>query len=195
MLTTVKLYGHLRKRFGRDFRFDIETVVEAVRALEANCKGFRQYLIEHSEPGYRVIVNGRAIGEAELQFGINIPSEIKIVPAVRGAGDGKGIGQIILGVVLVAVAAVITFGGAAFAAYAGYASILTSVGVGLIAGGVTSLLSPGMTTTQDEPGKQSQSYTLSRAEDTAMQGLPVPIGYGMMMVEGYPVSLKVHVKN
>lgn len=198
MLTTVKLYGHLRKRFGTVFRFDIDTIAEAVRALDANCKGFRQYLIEHSEPGYRVIVNGRAVGEEELQLAISAGTEIKIVPVVQGAGDGKAIGQIILGAVLVIAAivvAVVTYGVAS--PLVGLAiSAMASVGVGLLAGGITQLLSPGMAATNTEKEKnQAQSFGFGRAEDTALQGLPVPIGYGTMMVEGYPVSVKIVVEN
>lgn len=196
MMAKVKLYGHLGKRFGREFHFDIETIDEAMRALNANLKGFRAYLIEHSEPGYRVIVNGRAIGEEELQFGVNTEAEIKIVPVVLGAGSGKAIGQIILGVVL-AVVAVVAQQYWALAGVASWAAGgVASAGVAMIAGGATQLLSPGTASTNlEKKSSQSQNFGFQRAEDNSYQGYPVPIGYGTMMVEGYPVSVRVTVEN
>ncbi len=62
----VLLYGELGRRFGRVHRFDIRTPAEAVRALSANHKGFRAHLIAHSEPGYRVLASGQAVGAAGL---------------------------------------------------------------------------------------------------------------------------------
>src|SRR5262245_46099485 len=100
-LIDVKLYGHLRARFGRVYRFAIRTPAEAVRALCVCVPGFRQYLQANSEPGYRVVVDKEPIdckgSERRLYFGHGLKA-IKIVPVVAGAAGG---GKIILGAALI----------------------------------------------------------------------------------------------
>ena len=56
----VLLYGHLRARFGKEYRFAVGSAAEAIRALCFQVKGFRAYLETHSEPGYRVLVGTNA---------------------------------------------------------------------------------------------------------------------------------------
>jgi predicted phage tail protein len=45
-MITIKLYGHLGTQFGRIHKYAIRTPVEAVRALEANCRGFKKALLK-----------------------------------------------------------------------------------------------------------------------------------------------------
>lgn len=197
MLTTVKLYGHLAQRFGKEFTFDIDTVGEAVCALSANLTGFRQYLVEHSEPGYRVLIGDAPVMEvAELGLALPVRRTVKIVPVVAGAGDGKAIGQILFGVVLV-IAAFFTYGQSlwGFSAQA-VSSVSLSVGVmgvGMAATGISSLVTSvsGM----EGEAKRSSNYGFSNGQDTIAQGLRVPIGYGRMLCEGFPVSVRLVVEN
>ncbi len=42
----IRLYGDMAKRFGREFRLDVATAAEAIRALCVIKPGFRQYLQE-----------------------------------------------------------------------------------------------------------------------------------------------------
>ncbi|MBT9097517.1 tail assembly protein [Methylovulum psychrotolerans] len=199
MLTTVKLYGHLRQQFGGVFTFDIDRVGEAISALDCNLSGFRAYLLAHSAPGYRVLVDDAPVmAFEELDFSIAIPRTIKIVPVVQGADSGKAIGQIILGVALVALAA---FGGvAAAAAYFGASAATAAslaVGVGLmglsmVAGGVTQLLS---SVPSSAGARQANNTVFSNGQSTIQQGLRVPICYGIIMAEGLPISVRLVVEN
>jgi len=196
MITTVKLYGHLGRRFGREFCFDIATVGEAVRALNANLTGFNAYLTNHSEPGYRVLVDdGPVLSVAELGLAVNVPRTIKIVPVVAGAAEGKSIGMIILGVVLVA-AAFFTAGtsllGLSVATTNIIASAAAGMGLSMIAGGVSQLLSP--TPSMDEP-KRSDNASFGDGVDTIRQGLAVPVVYGTVLCQGLPISVRLVVEN
>lgn len=197
MMTTVKLYGHLGKKFGREYQFNIDTVAEVISALSANIPGFKPYLIEHSEPGYRVIIDRHPLMSVdELGLCVSRPGTIKLVPVVIGAGDGKSIGQIITGVVLIVAAAVLTFvpGAQPVAAWLGNAGIasLGLMGLSMIAGGVSTLLSP---VPGSNNAKQSSNYGFSNTQDTIVQGVRIPIGYGRMLCEGYPVSVRLVVEN
>ena len=217
MLTTVRLYGHLRREFGAEFQFDIATVGEVVSALNANLPGFRQYLIKHSEPGYRVIVNDEPRTVEELALVVSVPSTIQIVPVVQGAGDGKGIGMIIGGILL----AIVTYGvgaaigaagaagaaGASAAAGAGaaggitLAGTITTVGVGLgvslAVGGVSQLISRQPTAAEGvaRESERRRNYLVSSVGATIQQGVPIPIRYGQSIVEGFPVSIRLVVEN
>src|SRR3990170_3753066 len=98
-LVEVRLYGLLRRRFGRSYRLAVRSGAEAVRALCAVVPAFRRHLTEHSAPGYRVWLGAEVVTAAdELQFP---PGRlIRIVPVTAGAKSG-GIGQIFLGAALI----------------------------------------------------------------------------------------------
>ena len=65
-LRRVILYGHLRKRFGKEFLLAVESPAEAIRALCTVIDGFRAHMLKYSEPGYRVLVGGEVRGKDEL---------------------------------------------------------------------------------------------------------------------------------
>ena len=168
MLTTVKLYGHLGEKFGKEFEFDINTVNESLRALMANFRDFKQYLLTNSEPGYRVYVDEMPVmDEQELGLAITKHRVIKYVPVVAGAEGGKSIGKIILGAVLVVAAVVLTFTGygAPIGAYLGSSGIATLglTGLTMIAGGVSEL----MTSDRKSTRLNSSHIPLSRMPSSA----------------------------
>lgn len=173
-MITVKLYGHLGKRFGRIHRFDIRTPAEAIRALRANFKDFAQYLTEHSAPGYRIVTDSgdRAVGQLGDPMG---GDSIKIVPYVAGAGNG--VGQFILGAVLVVVDN--------YLVHSGY---LTNIGIAMMVGGASQMLfaPPKPPGPNNGPGNMP-SYSFNGAANTTAQGNPVPICYGGPIMVGSQV--------
>lgn len=174
-MIVVKLYGHLGKRFGRVHRFDIRTPAEALRALKANCKGFAQYLTEHSAPGYRIVTDfgDRTVDQLGEPAG---RSGIKIIPYVAGASHG--VGQFILGAVLVA-ADVFVF-------HTGY---LTHIGVAMMVGGVSQMLFAPPKPNSGSGGSGNQpSYAFNGAANTSTQGNPVPVCYGRLQVGSQVIS-------
>lgn len=197
-LTEVRLYGHLGRRFGRVHRFDIASPAEAVRALAANFPGFEQAVVDH-EPGFHMLAGRDDVADPErLHLPASSRETIKIVPVV--AGSKSGFLSIILGVAMIA-AAFFTGGvSLAYFAGAGGASFLGTLAVGfgasLILGGVAQLLSPQpkySAGSDDEDSKQ-QSYMFNGPINTTSQGVPVPIGYGRLIVGSAVVSMGITTK-
>lgn len=188
-MRTVLLYGHLGKRFGRRHRYDVRSPAEAVRALCATLDGFRHYMIEHSRPGYRVLV-GREPRTLET---LAHPADgaIKIVPVTAGAG--RGVGQIILGAALIFAAPYLsaTILSAELALATGYTLgyIATHVGTALVLGGVAQMLAPQpqMQGPADRP-ENKPSYAFDGPINTAAQGNPVPVCYGRLIVGSQVIS-------
>jgi predicted phage tail protein len=187
----VLLYGHLGKRFGRRHQYDIRTPAEAVRALAVTLPGFRRYLIEHSRPGYRVLV-GKSPRTLET---LAYPADdaIKIVPVVAGAG--RGFGSVILGAALIGVGFITggaglslgsawALGGSYFAGY-----LATNIGVGLVLGGVAQMLAPTPKTpgTPERP-ENRPSFAFDGPLNTTAQGNPVPVCYGRLIVGSQVIS-------
>lgn len=145
----VKLYGPLAKFVGqRSFLAEINTAGEAVRMLLANFPGLDRHMADQH---YKVIVDDFETDLEELHYPAS--QTIKIVPVLGGAGGG--VGKILAGVALVAVAiaapGVGLFAGGSFGFgvvagatgfYAGAAAVAGTIGLALIAGGVAQLLSP-----------------------------------------------------
>ncbi|ATE60175.1 tail assembly protein [Thauera sinica] len=173
-MITVLLYGHLRKRFGKFHRFDIRSPADAIQALAANFPEFRPHLLEHSEPGYRILVGRESRDESTLRH----PADdvIRIVPVVSGAGGGWG--QVILGGVLAVVGVFTGF------------TFLTSFGVSMALGGIAQLLAPAPRTySPAERPENLPSYGFDGATNTVAQGNPVPLFYGEGIVGSQQISV------
>ena len=188
-MITVLLYGELAKKYGKFHRYAVRNVPEAIRALEANYRGFKQSI--RADGQYRVVVDKKLIGEDEL--GKTAIDTIKIVPLVQGAG--RGVGQIILGIALIAVAwwnpmgwGTLTSANFATATSASLTagklalSAMAMVGRALIMGGVSQMLtkSPKLEAGADRPDNKP-SYAFDGPVNTAAQGNPVPLAYGKIL--------------
>lgn len=192
-LTTVLLYGHLGRKYGQRWVFDIGSPAEAVRALRANCKGFEEAVIGY-KPGYHVFVGKENIGKEDL-IAPSGKEVIKIVPVVAGAGFGDFF-KIIVGIALI----YFTWGAAASLAPgatptmaasllgAGGSAFVSQLGVALVLSGVSSLLAPNPT----EEKKNKPAHAFDGAQNTIAQGTPVPLGYGRMRVGSAVLSAGVY---
>lgn len=190
-LRTVRLYGHLGERFGREHRFAVTSAAEAVRALRANFPGMDAALVGH-RPGYRVWVGGTARGPEDLWTPGAGP--IRIVPIVAGAKD-KGPLQIILGAALIAAPVLFGAGPVLFGTTT-LGSVATSLGISMVLGGVSSLLfaPPRAETSATERPESRPSYIFDGPVNTTVQGNPVPIGYGRLRVGSQVVSAGLSVE-
>ena len=45
MLKIIRLYGILAKKFGKEFRLDVESTSEAMRALSVQVPGFEHFML------------------------------------------------------------------------------------------------------------------------------------------------------
>jgi predicted phage tail protein len=127
------------------------------------------------------------------------------------AGAGQGVGQVLAGIGLVALAIVIGpaaggflglgagLGGAAGAGAAvsmglvggAFASAIGFLGVSLAIGGIAQMLSPAPKFSNFERGKEAarlESFTFSGITNTAQQGLPIPICYGRTYIGSAVIS-------
>jgi predicted phage tail protein len=190
-LCTIHLHGFLRENFGESITVPGSTVSVAVRNMLLKKPRMVQAL-EHGE--YRVhrgnLNGGIDLDETQLQMRVGPARQIHLFPHARGAGGNHGgVLKIVLGVVLVA-AAVVT-GGAAAAGEAGIFGLSSSTafqlagtiglfGAALILQGISRLISP-------QPGLGA-SYLLNGNLNTAQQGIPVPLCYGVSRVGSIVVA-------
>jgi len=225
MVREVKLYGALAKFVGqRRFLAEINSAGEAIRMLLANFPGLEQHMADQH---YKVIVDNC---ESELEE-INNPASqrIQIVPVLGGAGGG--VGKILAGVALVAAAIIIgpaaggflglgaglggtTGAGAALSlglVGGGFATAVGAVGVALILGGVSQLISPTpqmgtigplggvggtgrrQTSTEGTEFDPQESYSFSGIQNTSKQGVPVPVVYGETIIGSVVISAGIDV--
>ena len=208
MLKTIKLYGILGQKFGREFKLDVANTREAMRALSVQIAGFEHFMLHAHEQGLRFavflkiknssnkrgkkrpaiydhetkrLITGDNIGEEQLDMNTEADT-IHIVPRVMGAGGNNGILQLVLGAILIAASFIPGIGQAAQVA-------LIGAGAGMAMGGVASMLMPKVDTTQDQNQDGNRANKgFGGAVTTVAQGNPVPILYGRREVGGFIVS-------
>ncbi|WP_396232691.1 tail assembly protein [Acinetobacter baumannii] len=209
MLKTIKLYGVLGKKFGREYKLDVANTREAMRALSVQIAGFEHFMLHAHEQGLRFavflksknssnkrgkkrpaiydhetkrLITGDNIGEEQLDMNTEADT-IHIVPRVMGAGGNNGVLQVVLGIVMMVVG-YFTFGATTPTGMA-----LIGAGLGMAVGGVASMLMPKVSTTQDQNQDGNRANKgFGGAVTTVAQGNPVPILYGQREVGGFIVS-------
>jgi predicted phage tail protein len=208
-MKVVKVYGELRKYLGQcRFEFVADTPAQAMKALCVNFPGLAQWLLDREAEGMAFrVTRGRDKITNEAPEGLVLPwSErevFSIAPVIVGAS--RGVGRILAGIGLVALAFV-TYGGSlalgatgltvkagltGFAAFgAGAAAAAGTLGIGLIIGGVAELISP-MPSLGFNSGKEAarlESFSFSGIVNTSKQGMAVPICYGRAFVGSAVIS-------
>jgi len=204
MLKRVILYGELAEKYGKEWSLDIDSPAEALRALDVNNVGFRQFVASSGERGvgYKVIVGNSYIEDYSELWHPSGRQEIKVIPVVLGAGrNNKGIGMIIVGVLIIA--GFYQYGANYLASGGGEAmGIGNTISVGvqqagvagtmgmqlagsLILGGIASLLAP---TPELPEGDKPTNYGFDGAANTARQGYAIPVAYGQILIGGTVIS-------
>lgn len=184
MLKTIKLYGVLGKKFGKEFHLAVESTREAVKALSVQVPGFEQFMLTAHEQGltFAVFQDDENISEDQIDFETGA-KVIKIVPKVIGAG-GNGVLQTILGAVMVVVGVVMLYipGAQPFAA-----SVI-GAGIGMMVGGIAQMMMPKMDEGDQNQDGNRANKGFGGAVTTIAQGNPVPILYGQREVGGFIVN-------
>lgn len=186
MLKTIKLYGILAKKFGKEFHLAVDNTREAMRALSVQVPGFEHFMLHAHEQGleFAVFQDDENISEKELDM--NTSAEvIKVVPKVKGAGGAVqtifGAVLVVVGVVVGAVAGWTGVGGAVGAA-------LIGAGVGMMVGGIAMMLMPKIENQDQNQDGNKANKGFGGAVTTVAQGNPVPILYGQREVGGFIAS-------
>lgn len=184
MLKKIKLYGILAKKFGKEFRLDVENTREAMRALSVQVPGFEHFMLHAHEQGleFAVFQDKQNISETELDMSTSA-KVIKVVPKVKGAG---GAVQTIIGAVLVVVGVLVTVGtlGGGTALGAG----LIGAGAGMMVGGIAMMLMPKIENQDQNQDGNKANKGFGGAVTTVAQGNPVPVLYGQREVGGFIAS-------
>ena len=170
-LKTIRLYGELGKKFGKEFQLDVASPAEAVRLLAANFKDFAPFFVgENKDKKYHILLNEQDL-DAEQSFHPSSNKEvIKIIPVVEGTMDNPLV-RIVVGLVLI------------------YFFPESPVGYALVLGGVSQLLFPVPNPVNDiEDDANRPSYNFDGPVNTIRQGNPVPVGYGQLRVGSQVVS-------
>jgi predicted phage tail protein len=199
-LREVRLYGPLRAQFGRSHWLAVDSPAEAVQALCCLFQGFRQALLGHTGPGYRVLVgegvSADARTEETLVLSAGHASVIRIAPVIHG-NKKAGLGMIIAGVALLVVAPYL--GSLVAGALGGTAGLVVgsaviagsaTLGKAMILGGVVQLLSPQRKGSGSQADKQS-SYNFNGPVNVTEVGGPVPLIIGRMIVGSVQASAGV----
>ena len=176
MLKTIKLYGVLGKKFGKEFHLAVESTREAVKALSVQVPGFEQFMLTAHEQGlaFAVFQDDENISEDQIDFETGA-KVIKIVPKVIGAG-GNGILQTILGAVMIVVGVITQQ----------YWAV--GMGIGMMIGGIAQMLAPKVDTEDQNQDGNRANKGFGGAVTTIAQGNPVPILYGQREVGGFIVN-------
>lgn len=184
MLKTIKLYGILAKKFGKEFHLAVDNTREAMRALCVQVQGFEHFMLHAHEQGleFAVFQDKQNISETELDMSTSA-KVIKVVPKVKGAG---GAVQTIIGAVLVVVGVLVTVGtlGGGAALGAG----LIGAGVGMMVGGIAMMLMPKIESQDQNQDGNKANKGFGGAVTTVAQGNPVPVLYGQREVGGFIAS-------
>lgn len=191
-LRTIRLYGKLGARFGRQFRLAVSSPAEAVHALGCQIPGFNAYLMGSKDKGvgYAVFAGKRNLREDELIH----PSgadDIRIAPVLLGAGGDGGVFNVILGaalVVLGTMSVVVDYSGT-------LATALVGAGVSMMVGGVMQMLAPSPKGTPQDRPENLPSYSFAGPVNTQAQGNPVPVLYGRMIVGSAVISAGIEAKD
>lgn len=186
-MVKVKLLGELGRKFGRSYKFMAVNSREVLSALNRQIKGFKEYLATAHENGigFKLVTDDpRGIDYEGVFMSCN---QLVIAPVITGSGGTSGaIGQVLLGVALVALAFVPGIGVATAGALAGkftaVGTALFGLGASLTLTGIAGLLSPTPTTPNGDTRKK-ESFLFDRAAELTVQGFVVPVVYGEYLVE------------
>lgn len=187
MLREIRVYGKLAEFLGqRVFHAAVNSAADAIRFLCANFHGLEAHMAEHH---YRLSTGSHLTSLDELHHPSG-QSIIRIAPVVAGAG---GWGRVAAGIALITASFFIP-GGAAIAGIA-LKSLAFSVGASLTLSGVAQLLTPvpRQPTGPDSESDPRKSYSFSGIQNTARQGVPIPVIYGEVITGSVVISAGVDI--
>ena len=182
MLKTIKLYGILAKKFGKEFHLAVDNTREAMRALCVQVQGFEHFMLHAHEQGleFAVFQDEQNISETELDMNTSA-KVIKVVPRVMGAG-GNGVLQTILSTIIIIINGVAMYFGQPWGAS------LVGAGIGMMVGGVAMMLMPKIDNQDQNQDGNKANKGFGGAVTTVAQGNPVPVLYGQREVGGFIAS-------
>lgn len=186
-MATLKLYGWLRKFCGAaSFDIEVQSSIEAIKFLVTNFPKLEQ-LIGQPDKYFRIWTEDKKVKLLEIDelvYPVGSQTIINFAPALYGRGEG--LWNFLAGVALIGL--VVATGGAAGFLGAIGSQIVGGVGLYLALGGIEQMLTPVPKPTNTQDPKR-ESYSISGITNTSIQGLPVPVQYGEIVVGSILISL------
>ena len=174
------LYGQMRKDYGEYFDVEAKTPREAVTALAYQCPKYKKYLTENN---WHIILGEQenAISKDELDIGLGKYQEVHLIPEIMGEGKW---GMAIVGAIITIVGVVL------------WNPALMAMGVGMMIGGILSATTkvPGGSETRTEEQDKRASFLFTGAVNTSTQGVPIPRGYGRLLIGSSVISASVYAE-
>lgn len=209
-MTHVKLMGEIGEKFGSEWDMNVSNFRDMFRLIECQTEGFGQYLIECADKGINfTIQNGEDLVEGTLDAMIcSVKDTVIITPVAAGAGIKDAL-KVIVGAILLYYGAefILQFDWAREAAATGEAAataetvttsasasqqlstagILATRGVQMLG---TTLAMDGVTgyLTPQSPSEAGKSYLYDGPENNVLQGAPVPLLYGRLLIGGSVIN-------
>lgn len=171
-LTEVHLHGALGARFGRLFRLDVRSAVEALHALRCQLPGFNTAL--RQSPGFVLLAGEECLTESMLGLETG-RKPIHVMPAIAGA---TGIEVAVIAGVSITLADVVLTVSIVMA--------LVQLGLGL------ANMSSDTPKADKNQNRTLESYSFNGPVNTVGQGAPVPVGYGALKVGGHLISSRTY---
>ena len=189
-MKTIKLHGVLADKFGETFRLAVESAHEATHAIACQNPEFKRFMLEAEQNGMRfaIFMDEKNIGEDEV-YNASSAKTVHVVPRIMGAGGVADILQVVVGAVMVGV------GVFASGITAGTSTFLIGTGLGLMMGGIASMLMPTPDMGDlDEDGNRANNG-FGGAVTTVAQGNPVPVLYGERYIGGFIMSAGIFTED
>lgn len=199
---TIKLYGSLRKKFGKEYHLSGHSAAAAIRGLALQIPEFGEILVK----GFFRILRGENLKSAqeykEEEIGAEIGSTAQVFHIIPVAAGAKGgIFNVIAGAFIMVAACVgafftggatlygagLTFGQTMAAGFASSAffgityGTIAMFGLGLTLIGVSQMTAKTAKTDYSRE-EDNSSAVISGPTNTATQGVAVPLAYGKIMV-------------
>lgn len=191
MLRKIKLYGELAKFLGqKTFEAEVNNAAQAIRFLVVNFPKLEKHMADRY---YKVAIDDWELEEKELHYP-NGQEDIKIIPVVGGEG-GRGLGKVLLGAALIGGAflftplsfATFSTTTVGFGSAAGIAKGVALIGGSLILQGVSDMLTPVPTVSEQEQDPRL-SFNFSGIQNTSRAGVAVPVIYGEVLTGSVVIS-------
>lgn len=192
-MATLKLYGWLRKFCGAaSFDIEIQSSIEAIKFLVANFPKLEQ-LIGQPDKYFRIWTDDKKVKLLELEelvYPVGSQTIINFAPAL--CGRGNGFWNFVGGVALIGLT-IATGGAGGFLGTLG-SQIAVGLGASMAFRGLAQMLTPVPKPTNTEDPKR-ESYSISGITNTSIQGIPVPVQYGEIVVGSILISLGVKTED
>ena len=195
----VILNGEMGAKFGREHELFCDSPNEALKIINASNPSFMQWIRDNKEKysAYKVFAAMKdgttVLLDNDTYLAAHNCESVTFTPMPAGAG-GNGVGQAIVGVVLIIVGAALVYFGGPAAAKAG--EYLIAAGISMLVGGVVSMLigAPKLEQAGDSERKDKTSYYFDGPVNTTSQGVPVPLTYGRVKVGSHAISAAISIE-